>query len=67
MAECSEGMSSAELGSAIVHLIALGVRILGCRNHAEYSSWHRVLLIFPPPFLFVFFFYFLGSSSCPNH
>lgn len=60
--ECSEGMSSAELGSAIVPLVALGVRILGCRNRAQYSSCHRVLL----GSFFLPFLYFLGSSSCPS-
>lgn len=46
-----------------------GCEDVGMQNCTEYSSWHRVLLrsFFLCFFLFVFFFNFLCSSSCPGH
>lgn len=59
MAECSEGMSSAEPGSAILPLVALGVRILGCRTALSIQPAQGAHEVFPPLSLSVFFFTFL--------
>lgn len=75
MAECTEGMSNAELGSAIVPLFPLGVRMLGCSTMPSACpdagcfgmQTSFLLACFFSFFLFSFFSFFLDNSVCCGH